>query len=137
MNMTALEKAAEDAVVRGASNGLAKVMTALGGNPVAQTATLGTTKPRRARKAAPRKAAPVKRAAASKRKGEKRSAEFLQALTERLRQHIEANPGQSAEEIAKACNTTTKEQALPIRKLIANGHVSAKGQKRATRYFSR
>jgi len=62
-----------------------------------------------------------------------------------LRSSIEASPSQvGAEAVAhlaievlgnKELGTTTKDMALPIRKLIAEGMISAKGKRRATAYF--
>jgi hypothetical protein len=41
------------------------------------------------------------------------------------------------EQINKDLGTATEDLALPIRKLIADGMISAKGQKRSTQYFPR
>jgi predicted transcriptional regulator len=48
---------------------------------------------------------------------------------------VKNNPGLRIEQINKQLGTTTKDLALPIRKLISDGVVSAKGQKRSTTYF--
>src|SRR5205823_1724541 len=50
--------------------------------------------------------------------------------------YVKANPGLRIEQINKELGTTTKDLALPIRKLIADGKISAKGQKRSTTYFA-
>ena len=68
-------------------------------------------------------------------KGAKRDPADLAALTDSIAAHIESNPGQGVEQIAKALSTTTKELTLPIRKLLADKKIFSKGQKRATRYF--
>jgi hypothetical protein len=69
-----------------------------------------------------------------KAKGGKRSAEDLATLTAKLGGFIAKNPGQRIEQIAKAMGTTTKDLALPAKKLIASGAVKTRGQKRATVY---
>ena len=68
-------------------------------------------------------------------RGAKRSAEDLVALSGRVASFVKANPGLRIEQINKELGTTTKDLALPIRKLIAEGLVSAKGKKRSTAYF--
>ena len=92
--------------------------------------------PRRARAArrepdAP-KSAPIRR-----KKGGKRDPEMLAALVEKLGAFIVKSPGQRIEEIAPALGTTTKELALPARKLIEAKTVTTKGRKRATTYHPR
>lgn len=68
-------------------------------------------------------------------KGEKRSATELDALTVQLRAYIARNPGQRIEQIGKAMGVATKDLSLPVKKLIANGKLKTRGQKRATAYF--
>jgi hypothetical protein len=68
-------------------------------------------------------------------RGAKRSAEDLEALSEKLGSFVKANPGLRIEQINKQLGTTTKDLALPIRKLIAASVISTKGQKRSTTYF--
>jgi DNA-binding NtrC family response regulator len=100
-------------------------------------------KPGRAAKSAPqlqevkkagRPARPTKPA---RKKGEKRSKEELLAVTQRVLEHIRANSGQGVEQIAKELGTSTKELSLPLRKLLAEKKIVSKGEKRATKYFSR
>ena len=69
-------------------------------------------------------------------RGAKRSPADLEALSERFASFVKTNPGLRIEQINKELGTTTKDLALPIRKLIAEGIVSAKGQKRSTTYFA-
>ncbi|AUX26063.1 DNA-binding protein [Sorangium cellulosum] len=113
------------------------------GQPVAAVAA-----PRKAggrAKAAPPPPAEVKKAAGrparaakpARKKGEKRSKEELAAMTQRVLEHIRANSGQGVEQIAKDLGTTTKELTLPIRKLLVEKKITSKGEKRATKYFSR
>ncbi|HEU4726317.1 MAG TPA: hypothetical protein VFT22_00440 [Kofleriaceae bacterium] len=68
-------------------------------------------------------------------RGAKRSAADLEALSEKVATFVKTNPGLRIEQINKELGTTTKDLALPIRKLIADGAIQAKGQKRSTTYF--
>ena len=68
-------------------------------------------------------------------RGAKRSPADLEALSEQFASFVKANPGLRIEQINKQLGTTTKDLALPIRKLIADGVVTAKGKKRSTTYF--
>ena len=65
----------------------------------------------------------------------KRTAADLEALSSQATTFVKANPGLRIEQINKELGTTTKDLALPIRKLIADGVLTAKGQKRSTKYF--
>jgi hypothetical protein len=68
-------------------------------------------------------------------RGAKRSAADLEALSARFAAFVKASPGLRIEQINKELGTTTKDLALPIRKLVAEGLVAAKGEKRSTTYF--
>ena len=68
-------------------------------------------------------------------RGAKRTSADLEALSERFASFVKANPGLRIEQINKQLGTTTKDLALPIRKLISEGVINAKGQKRSTTYF--
>jgi hypothetical protein len=68
-------------------------------------------------------------------RGAKRTAADLEALSEKVASFVKANPGLRIEQINKDLGTTTKDLALPIRKLIAEKMITAKGQKRSTMYF--
>lgn len=68
-------------------------------------------------------------------RGAKRTAADLEALSSKVAAFVKAKPGLRIEEINKELGTTTKDLALPIRKLIADGMLTAKGQKRSTKYF--
>jgi predicted transcriptional regulator len=57
-------------------------------------------------------------------------------LSDKFASYVKANPGLRIEQINKELGTTTKDLALPIRKLIADGKITAKGQKRSTTYFA-
>jgi len=68
-------------------------------------------------------------------RGAKRSAADLEALSNQLAAFVKANPGLRVEQINKELGTTTKDLALPIRKLLADSVITSKGQKRSTTYF--
>jgi len=97
---------------------------------------------RAARSSAPAPVAPVATASIGRvgrprgGRGAKRTSADLEALSERFASFVKANPGLRIEQINKQLGTTTKDLALPIRKLISEGVVSAKGQKRSTTYFA-
>ena len=67
-------------------------------------------------------------------RGAKRTAEDLEALSSQFASFVKSHPGLRIEQINKELGTTTKDLALPIRKLIAEGMISAKGNKRSTTY---
>ncbi|MGE0549787.1 MAG: hypothetical protein AB7O24_20985 [Kofleriaceae bacterium] len=68
-------------------------------------------------------------------RGAKRSSDELEQLQEQFLEFVRTNPGLRIEQINKQLGTTTKDLALPIRKLIADGSLKAKGNKRSTTYF--
>ena len=65
----------------------------------------------------------------------KRTSEDLEALSRQFASFVKSHPGLRIEQINKELGTSTKDLALPIRKLVADGVVSAKGNKRSTKYF--
>jgi hypothetical protein len=69
-------------------------------------------------------------------RGAKRTPADLAALSDRVAAFVKANPGLRIEQINKQLDTTTKDLALPIRKLISEGAITAKGKKRSTTYFA-
>jgi hypothetical protein len=69
-----------------------------------------------------------------KAKGQKRSASDLAVVVAELNHYIAKNPGQRIEQIGKSLGVSTRELALPAKKLIASGAVKTRGQKRATVY---
>ena len=68
-------------------------------------------------------------------RGAKRTQEDLEAMSTQLASFVKANPGMRVEQINKELGTTTKDLALPIRKLLADSVITSKGQKRSTTYF--
>ena len=69
-------------------------------------------------------------------KGAKRSSGELDKLSDTFVDFVKANPGLRIEQINKQLHTSTKDLALPIRKLLSDGTLKAKGQKRSTTYFA-
>jgi predicted HTH transcriptional regulator len=72
----------------------------------------------------------------SRGRGAKRTAEELDQLADSFVEFVKANPGLRIEQINKQLGTSTKELALPIRKLLTDGVLKAKGKKRSTAYFA-
>ena len=68
-------------------------------------------------------------------RGAKRTAADLDELSDKFASFVKANPGLRIEQVNKQLGTTTKDLALPIRKLIGEGQITAKGQKRSTTYY--
>lgn len=68
-------------------------------------------------------------------RGAKRTGAELEHLQEEFLVFVTKNPGLRIEQINKQLNTTTKDLQLPIRKLLADGYLKAKGKKRSTTYF--
>ncbi|MBA3503226.1 MAG: hypothetical protein M4D80_01385 [Myxococcota bacterium] len=68
-------------------------------------------------------------------RGAKRTADELENLADAFVEFVGKNPGLRIEQINKQLGTTTKDLALPIRKLLEDGVVKAKGKKRSTAYF--
>jgi hypothetical protein len=101
----------------------AAIADALGAKTSVRSAVAGASKPAKAPKAARRA------------KGAKRSPEELTALTQSLLTFVKRHPGQRIEQIAAAIDASTKDLALPAKKLIGEKKLSTKGQKRATTYF--
>lgn len=64
----------------------------------------------------------------------KRSPQAIQAVMDQVVSFVKKNPGLRIEEINGRLRTSTQDLALPIRKLIAEGRLKTKGQKRATTY---
>jgi len=97
----------------------------------------GRTAPSAGRAAAPSPtaSAPVRVGRPRGGRGAKRTSEDLEALSGQLASFVKSHPGLRIEQIIKELGTTTKDLALPIRKLLADNVITSKGQKRATTYF--
>jgi hypothetical protein len=68
-------------------------------------------------------------------RGVKRTPADLEEVSAKFVAFVKSHPGLRIEQINKELGTTTKDLALPIRKLIADGVLKAKGKKRSTTYF--
>lgn len=64
----------------------------------------------------------------------KRSADDLDKISQRFMVFVTDNPGLRIEQINKQIGTSTKDLALPIRKLVASGALIQDGRKRSTTY---
>jgi hypothetical protein len=71
----------------------------------------------------------------SRGRGAKRTSNELDKLQDDFLSFVGKNPGMRIEQINKQLGTTTKDLALPIRKLVADGSLKTKGKKRSTTYF--
>lgn len=68
-------------------------------------------------------------------KGDKRTVAELVEVTQKLFIFVKDHPGLRIEQINKELKTTTRDLALPIKKLIEGGQLRVEGQKRSTSYF--
>jgi len=68
-------------------------------------------------------------------RGAKRTSDELDNLMDSFHAFVSKHPGLRIEQINKQLGTTTKDLALPIRKLVAEGALKTKGEKRSTQYF--
>jgi hypothetical protein len=73
----------------------------------------------------------------SRGRGAKRTSGELDKLAEQFHAFVTKHPGLRIEQINKQLGTTTKDLALPIRKLISEGELKTKGAKRSTAYFAK
>lgn len=74
---------------------------------------------------------------AGSQRGAKRPAGELERLSTQLVSFVTKNPGLRIEQINKELGTVTRDVALPIRKLIAEGALKTKGKKRSTTYYAK
>jgi hypothetical protein len=68
------------------------------------------------------------------RQGGKRTPEQIENLANQLLGYIEKNPEQRSEQVADALKLTTGELALPLKRLVAEKKLKAKGKARGTTY---
>jgi len=69
-------------------------------------------------------------------RGAKRTSDELDKMADSFLSYVQKHPGLRIEQINKQLGTTTKDLALPIRKLVAEGALKTKGEKRSTAYFA-
>ena len=69
-------------------------------------------------------------------RGSKRTSDELDVLADNFHAFVVKHPGMRIEQINKQLGTTTKDLALPIRKLMSEGALKTKGEKRSTMYFA-
>ncbi len=65
----------------------------------------------------------------------RRSSTDLGQMGATLLAYVKANPGQRGEQIAEAMDTDSKTIRRPMQKLIDDGAVRTKGQRRGMRYY--
>jgi hypothetical protein len=82
-------------------------------------------------------AARVVSAGPARRKGAKRDPKELEGLTEKLMAYVKSHEGQRIEQIAHGMGISTRELALPAKKLIAGKKIRTTGTRRATKYFAK
>lgn len=70
-------------------------------------------------------------------RGGKRAPDELDRLRDEFVTFVTKHPGLRIEQINKQLGTATKDLALPIRKLIADGTIKTKGKKRSTTYYAK
>lgn len=69
------------------------------------------------------------------RAGGKRTRRELERTTAALERYIRTTPGRRMEELSSDLGLSSRELALPVRRLLEAGRIRTEGHKRATRYF--
>jgi hypothetical protein len=125
--VTQIEAAAKKAAIE-------QVLASLGGSAAPARRGRGPGRPKGSTN---KPAAAANSGAAIKpvRKGKRRSAEDVEAMGGTLLDYVKANPGQRADEIAKALRTDVGTMRLPMQALLAAKKVKTQGQRRGTKYF--
>ncbi len=91
----------------------------------------------RARAAGKAAAAPARPAADAFGSRKRRTAKEIDSLAASILEYVEKNPGQRSEKIKAALRIPAPDWNLPVKKLIEEGKLSTKGEKRATEYFAK
>ncbi len=73
--------------------------------------------------------------AASRVAGGRRSSDGVEQMGASLLAYVKKNPGKRGEDIAAGLETDSKTIRLPMKKLIADGEVRTKGERRGMRYY--
>lgn len=72
---------------------------------------------------------------AARTSGGRRSSSDVDQIATDLLGYVRKNPGQRGEDVAEAMGTDSKTIRLPMKKLIADGQVRTKGERRGMRYY--
>lgn len=67
--------------------------------------------------------------------GGRRSSQQMERMMRSVRDQVAANPGIRMEQLSDAVGASTAELRLPVTKLLQQGAIRKKGEKRATEYF--
>ena len=73
---------------------------------------------------------------AARTSGGRRTSDDVEQVGASLLAYVRNNPGQRGEDIAEAMGTDSKAIRLPMKKLIADGQVRTKGERRGMKYYS-
>ncbi|HEV8244453.1 MAG TPA: hypothetical protein VGP93_01665 [Polyangiaceae bacterium] len=114
---------------------LEQVLATLGGSMPATKRGRGPGRPKGSTNKLAAAVAPSATAIMPVRKGKRRTAEDVEAMGTTLVDYVKANPGQRADEIAKALRTDVGTMRLPMQALLAAKKVKTQGQRRGTKYF--
>lgn len=112
---------------------LQAVAQALGAGPSSRERPLASAKQR----PSTNKKAGAGAKVVSPKKRVRRSAEDLERAADAILDYVTKNPGKRAEEIKAALGIPTASWALPIKKLVDEGRLVAKGAKRSTTYLAK
>ncbi len=112
---------------------LQAVADALGGGSVATAPRVRAA----TKKPAPKAAKATKASKSAPKKRVRRSAADLERAAATILDHVTRNPGQGAEQIKAALGIPTAAWALPVKKLLDEGRIAAKGAKRSTTYVAK
>jgi hypothetical protein len=74
---------------------------------------------------------------AVKTRGGKRTSEEIAKQAQKVLKIIQDNPGKRSEEIAKVIGLSTGELVAPLKKLLADKEIGAKGKARGTMYTAK
>jgi hypothetical protein len=69
-------------------------------------------------------------------KGVKRDPGDIEKIGVKFYEFVKSNPGMRIEQINAKLGTSTKDLRLPIKKMLAEGEIKAKGKKRSTTYMA-
>jgi hypothetical protein len=101
---------------------LQAVQDALGGGSRPASRTSGTARA-------------AKAPGGARRTGGRRSSQQMATMMAAVRDFVASNPGARMEQISKGVGRSTVQLRLPVNKLLQEGHLQKRGEKRATEYF--